>query len=106
MKKYFLSIVLVIVATVARAFCGSGETTTTTATKDSILPMERIFLKPYIIGSRPSGVEISPDEKYILYQWDEKGGNKARHRIMNADGTNDHVLPDTLVSQISWSPDL
>ena len=72
---------------------------------NSILSMERIFMKPYIAGSRPINQKISPDGKTIIYQWDEKRENKYRYWMMNADGSNQHIINDTLLNDIEWSPD-
>lgn len=79
--------------------------TTSAQHADSLIPLKRIFFKPYIAGSRPNSQKISPDGKLILYRWDEKAENKYRFWLMNSDGTNNHQIADTLVSEIEWSPD-
>ena len=69
------------------------------------LTRERIFLKPYIAGTRPTGASISPDGKLIFFQWDEKAENKNKQWIINADGTNAHVLKDTTIDDFAIAPD-
>ena len=73
--------------------------------QDSVVPLERIFFKPFITGARPGDPAISPDGRYILYDWDSTGGRHQRHWIMNADGSNNRQLRDTLVGEIEWSLD-
>jgi dipeptidyl aminopeptidase/acylaminoacyl peptidase len=75
------------------------------AQQDSLIPLKRIFFKPYIAGTRPNSPEISPDGTLILYRWDEHAENKYRFYLMNSDGTNAHQIADTLVSEVEWAPD-
>jgi dipeptidyl aminopeptidase/acylaminoacyl peptidase len=73
--------------------------------QDSLLSMERIFLKPYIQGSQPESPRISADGKYIFYRWDSTAMGKYRQWMMNADGSGAHKLADTLAGEIEFSPD-
>ena len=72
---------------------------------DSLLSLERIFLKPYIAGTRPTDPQISPDGKLMLFRWDAKAENKYRYWMMNSDGSNMKMINDTLVNEVEWSPD-
>jgi dipeptidyl aminopeptidase/acylaminoacyl peptidase len=102
-KQRLLFLAFGIIAAAGFAYAGTPVAATAT---DSALTMERIFLKPYIAGTRPEGVEISPDEKFILYRWDDKAGDEYRRWMMNADGSGNHRIPDTLAGDFAWSPDL
>jgi dipeptidyl aminopeptidase/acylaminoacyl peptidase len=75
------------------------------ASAQSVLPLERIFNKPYIAGSRPTSPNISPDGKFIIFRWDSTNNNKYRYWMMNSDGNDMHMIQDTLVGEIEWSPD-
>ncbi len=69
------------------------------------IPMERIFFKPYIAGTRPTNASLSPDGKVMLYQWDDSAANKYRRWMMTSDGANNHKLVDTTLGEIEFSPD-
>ena len=75
------------------------------AQTDSVVSLERIFFKPGITGNRPGYARISSDSRYILYNWNERSEGPSRVWMMNADGTNNHALKDTLLGEIEWSPD-
>jgi dipeptidyl aminopeptidase/acylaminoacyl peptidase len=72
---------------------------------DSVVSLERIFLKPRITGNRPGYARISSDSKYIVYTWNDKSDGSSRTWMMNANGANNHMLGDTLLGEIEWSPD-
>jgi dipeptidyl aminopeptidase/acylaminoacyl peptidase len=72
---------------------------------DSILSLKRIFFKPYICGTRPSDPNVSPDGKLILFRWDSTARNKYRNWLIGSDGSNLHQIADTLLGELSWSPD-
>lgn len=72
---------------------------------DSILSLERIFLKPYIAGSRPSDPKLSADGKRMLFRWDETARGRAKLWIMNSDGSGTMTPADSTLGEIEWSPD-
>jgi dipeptidyl aminopeptidase/acylaminoacyl peptidase len=72
---------------------------------ESPLPLRRIFMKPYLAGTRPAGQKISPDGKFIIFRWDSTANNKYRYWFMRADGSGMHLIPDTLLGEVEWSPD-
>src|SRR5258706_10645569 len=69
------------------------------------LPLERIFSKPYLAGSRPNSAKISPDERMIIYRWDSTAQNKYNYWMVHADGSALHMLADSLLGGIEWAPD-
>ncbi len=71
----------------------------------SPLPLQRIFKKPYIAGSRPVNPKISPNGNVIFFRWDSSAQNKYRWWMTQANGSYQHMLPDTLLDEIEWSPD-
>ncbi|HTK81614.1 MAG TPA: S9 family peptidase [Bacteroidota bacterium] len=80
--------------------------TTWTAARpqSSELNFKRIFSKPYIAGSRPNGARISPDGKAILFRWDSTAHNNYKYWMMSGDGADQHMLADTLLDEVEWSP--
>ncbi|TAK54495.1 MAG: hypothetical protein EPO24_13150, partial [Bacteroidetes bacterium] len=72
---------------------------------DSLLSLERIFLKPYIAGTRPSSPILSNDGGFIIYSWDSKAENKYRYWMMNSDGTRRYQVADTTLGDIELSSD-
>lgn len=88
---------LLLLATVSTSDAQQGA--------DSVLPLKRIFSRPYIAGSPPGGQDLSPDGKTVFFSWDDKGGDRARRRMISADGSGMRLFPDTLVDEIEWSPD-
>jgi len=95
MKAFIFYWIIVILTGVSVVY---GQT-------DSLLSLQRIFLKPYLAGTRPNLENISPDGNFILYQWDSTAQDRYRYWIMSTDGTNKHMLADTLLGEIAWSPD-
>ena len=73
--------------------------------QDSVLSMERIFFKPYLAGSEPDGAELSPDGSTLLFRWDSTARDNYRRWLMHSDGSAMHVIADTLLGEIQWSPD-
>lgn len=73
--------------------------------QEGVLPLERIYAKPYIAGSRPEAVALSPDGATILYRRDTTARGTYRLWRMNADGNGKEMIADTLVGEIAWSPD-
>jgi len=67
--------------------------------------MERIFFKPYLPGSEPTGAQLSRDGSVLLFQWDSTARGNYRRWLMRSDGLAMHVLGDTLIGEIQWSPD-
>ncbi len=72
---------------------------------ESLLAFDRIFKKPYLAGSRPTGPGISPDGKWITFRWDSSAQNKSKLWMMDGRGNDIHILPDTLLGEFAWSPD-
>lgn len=72
---------------------------------DSVLPLRRIFFKPYLAGTRPEVSSLSPDGKLLLYQWDSTARGRSRSWLMNSDGSGAREIADTLVGEAEWSPD-
>jgi dipeptidyl aminopeptidase/acylaminoacyl peptidase len=89
----------------AGAFLLASAVPATAQQGAAVLPLERIFLKPYIAGSRPNGPRISPDGKTILFRWDSSATGKYRMWATDYAGSGAHQLPDTLLGEIAWSPD-
>ncbi|HJW30851.1 MAG TPA: prolyl oligopeptidase family serine peptidase, partial [Saprospiraceae bacterium] len=77
---------------------------TSSAPNNNELSLRRIFSKPYIAGTRPTGARISPDGTLILFRWDSTAQNKYRYWMMKADGSLQHMLADTLLDEVVWSP--
>ncbi|MBI3189633.1 MAG: hypothetical protein HYZ33_03195, partial [Ignavibacteriales bacterium] len=75
------------------------------STTDSLLSLERIFLKPYIAGTRPSNPVLSNDGGFLLFSWDDKAMNKYRNWLMNSDGSGLHQIADTTIGEIELSTD-
>ncbi len=76
-----------------------------TARQSGVLSMERIFQKPYIAGARPSGPMISPDGKMILFHWDSTARGHSRLWATDFAASDRHLIADTLIGEIAWSPD-
>jgi dipeptidyl aminopeptidase/acylaminoacyl peptidase len=70
-----------------------------------VLPLERIFKKPYIAGSRPVGPQISPGGKTILFRWDSTAQGRYRMWTTDYDGNGRRQLQDTLLGEVAWAPD-
>lgn len=70
-----------------------------------MLPLDRIFGKPYLAGTRPSLSSISPDGKFLLVRWDSSAAGKSRSWLMHADGSGMHEIADTLLGEVAWGPD-
>lgn len=73
--------------------------------QDFVLSMERIFFKPYLAGSEPTGAEMSPDGSIVLFQWDSTARGNYRRWLTHSDGSAMHIIGDTLLGEIQWSPD-
>ncbi len=95
----------ILVATLVLTCCGEVFSQRGSSQPDTPLFLQRIFNKPYIAGTRPTNPRISPDNNNILFRWDSTAHNKYRYWLMNANGANQHMLPDTLLGEIEWSPD-
>ncbi len=72
---------------------------------DSLLSLERIFLKPYITGTRPSNPVLSNDGGFIIFSWDNTAMNKYRYWLMNSDGKNMRQISDTTIGEFELSTD-
>ncbi len=69
------------------------------------LPLRRIFVKPYLCGSRPTDQKFSPDGKLVLFRWDSTARDKYRLWLAASDGSGLRQIADTLLGEVEWSPD-
>ncbi|MFI5252908.1 MAG: prolyl oligopeptidase family serine peptidase [Bacteroidota bacterium] len=83
----------------------SGQSLVVSSHSDSVLSLERIFFKPALTGYRPGDPDISSDSRFIFYSQDDSSGKNSRIRIMNADGSNNHAINDSLLGELEWSSD-
>ncbi len=73
---------------------------------DSVLPLDRIFMKPYIAGTRPVSPILSTDGNYVIFSWDNNAQNNYRYWMVNSDGSRLRKLPvDSTVGELELSPD-
>jgi dipeptidyl aminopeptidase/acylaminoacyl peptidase len=75
------------------------------ARQSGVLPLERIFKKPYLSGSRPTSPQISPDGRTIVFRWDSSAQGRSRVWMTERSGSDVRQLADTLLGEIAWSPD-
>jgi dipeptidyl aminopeptidase/acylaminoacyl peptidase len=69
------------------------------------IPLRRIFVKPYLCGTRPSDQKFSPDGRLVLFRWDSSAQDKYRYWIAGSDGSGLRQIADTLLGEVEWSPD-
>jgi len=71
----------------------------------SSLPLERIFSKPYIAGTRPSVASLSPDGNTLLYFADSSSQDDLKLWMVETGGGVAKQISDSSIRACQWSHD-
>ncbi len=96
---------LVRICAIACCLLGPASLLSAGESGRTVLPLKRIFFKPYISGTRPTDQRISPDGRRVLFRWDSSSQNKYRSWLVGSDGSGMRMISDTLLGEVEWSPD-